>query len=75
MAKKSKKNVAKAGRSKPKKAVSGGWKPEKEEKIKLSSVARDERTWKIFGAFCLIISLISVHCLYFLFLYLERGPG
>jgi S-DNA-T family DNA segregation ATPase FtsK/SpoIIIE len=57
MAKKSKKNVAKAAKSKPKKAVSGGWKPEKEEKIKLSSVARDERTWRIFGAFCLVISL------------------
>ena len=57
MAKKSKKNVAKAGKSKTKKAVSGGWKAEKEEKIKLSSVARDERTWKIFGAFCLLVSI------------------
>src|SRR5690348_7268933 len=57
MAKKSKKNVAKAGRNKPKKTGSGGWKAEKEEKIKLSSVARDERTVKIFGAFCLLISI------------------
>lgn len=57
MAKKSKKNVAKAGRSKSKKALPGGWKAEKEEKIKLSSVARDERTWKILGAFCLLVSI------------------
>lgn len=57
MAKKSKKNVAKAGRNKPKKTGSGGWKPEKEEKIKLGSVARDERTVKIFGAVCLLVSI------------------
>lgn len=57
MAKKSKKNVAKAGKNTPKKTGSGGWKAEKEEKIKLSSVARDERTGKIFGAFCLLVSI------------------
>jgi len=57
MAKKSKKNVAKAGKNKPKKTGSGGWKAEKEEKIKLGSVARDERTVKIFGAVCLLISI------------------
>jgi S-DNA-T family DNA segregation ATPase FtsK/SpoIIIE len=57
MAKKSKKNVAKAGKNKPRKTASGGWKAEKEEKIKLSSVARDERTVKILGAVCLLISI------------------
>ena len=30
---------------------------EKEEKIDLKALAKDERTWKIFGAFLILISL------------------
>jgi S-DNA-T family DNA segregation ATPase FtsK/SpoIIIE len=57
MAKKSKTTAAKAAKSKPKKTDSKAWKPEKEEKIRLRELARDERTWKIIGAVSLLASL------------------
>jgi DNA segregation ATPase FtsK/SpoIIIE, S-DNA-T family len=57
MAKKSKKSSAKGTKSRSKKTDSKAWKPEKEEKIKLRELARDERTWKIIGAVSLLVSL------------------
>ena len=41
---------------KPKKTATD-LKPEKEEKIDLKKLARDERTWKITGAFFILIAL------------------
>ena len=56
MANKLKKNSKKNPADKPKKAATD-LKPEKEEKIDLKKLARDERTWKITGAFFILISL------------------
>jgi S-DNA-T family DNA segregation ATPase FtsK/SpoIIIE len=55
--KKSKKSSGKETKSKPKKTDSKAWKPEKEEKINLRQLARDERTWKITGTVSLLASL------------------
>src|ERR1700750_3073254 len=54
----SKKNAADAQHSvnKPKKTATD-LKPEKEEKINLKKLARDERTWKITGAVFVLISI------------------
>src|SRR5574339_274562 len=41
-----------------------GMKPEKEERVSLTEIARDERTWKIAGAVSLFISL----CLFISFI-------
>jgi S-DNA-T family DNA segregation ATPase FtsK/SpoIIIE len=56
MANKLKKNSKKNPADKPTKAATD-LKPEKEEKIDLKKLARDERTWKITGAFFILISL------------------
>ena len=65
MAKKMKGNSTKNPLDKPGKTKSEKLKPEKEEKINLKELARDERTWKIVGfvflffAFFLFIAFIS----------------
>ncbi|NOT52746.1 MAG: DNA translocase FtsK, partial [Chitinophagaceae bacterium] len=51
--KKGKKNPEK----KTNKSDTKAFRPEKEEKINLKMIARDERTWKIVGAFFLLIAL------------------
>jgi len=56
MANKLKKNSKKNPADKPTKTATD-LKPEKEEKIDLKKLARDERTWKITGAFFILISL------------------
>ncbi|HMG69049.1 MAG TPA: DNA translocase FtsK 4TM domain-containing protein [Chitinophagaceae bacterium] len=56
MANKLKKTSKKNTGEKPKKTVTD-LKPEKEEKIDLKKLAGDERTWKIAGAFLVLISL------------------
>jgi len=56
MANKLKKTSPKSPPEKPGKA-SPDLRPEKEEKIDLKKLAKDERTWKITGAFCILISL------------------
>jgi len=56
MANKLKKNSKKNPADKPTKAATD-LKPEKEEKIDLKKLARDERTWKITGAFFILISI------------------
>jgi len=53
---KQKKTSKKGPADKPKKSVTD-LKPEKEEKIDLKRLARDERTWKITGAFFILIAL------------------
>ena len=57
MANKLKGNSTKNPVEKPGKTKSGKLTPEKEEKINLKELARDERTWKIVGAFFLLIAL------------------
>jgi S-DNA-T family DNA segregation ATPase FtsK/SpoIIIE len=58
MANKLKNTSKKSPAEKPtKKAAPADLKPEKEEKIDLKKLARDERTWKITGAICLLIAL------------------
>jgi DNA segregation ATPase FtsK/SpoIIIE, S-DNA-T family len=57
MAKKLKSTSGKGAKSKSKKADAKGWKTEKEERIKLRELARDERTWKITGALSLLVSI------------------
>jgi S-DNA-T family DNA segregation ATPase FtsK/SpoIIIE len=63
MANKLKKTSKKNPSDKPKKSAANpsarqaGLKPEKEEKIDLKKLAKDERTWKITGAFFILISL------------------
>jgi len=65
MANKLKSNSTKNPVDKPGKTKSANLKPEKEEKINLKELARDERTWKIIGfiflffSFFLLISFIS----------------
>ena len=65
MANKLKGNSTKNPVAKPGKTKSEKLKPEKEEKINLKELARDERTWKIVGfvflffAFFLFIAFIS----------------
>ena len=65
MANKLKGNSTKNPVDKPGKTKSGKLRPEKEEKINLKDLARDERTWKIIGfiflfiSFFLLISFIS----------------
>jgi S-DNA-T family DNA segregation ATPase FtsK/SpoIIIE len=54
---KKKKTTAAKSVSKPGKAGSRGLKQEKEEKINLRALARDERTWKITGAVLLLIAI------------------
>lgn len=56
MANKRKKASQNRSANKPKKTATD-LTPEKEEKINLKKLARDERTWKISGAFFLLISL------------------
>ncbi len=55
MAKKVKKTTAKT-KGNSKKAAAQGWKQEKEMKIDLKALARDERTWKITGAVSLLVA-------------------
>src|SRR4029078_9206188 len=56
MASKQKKRSKKSPPDKPKKTATD-LRPEKEEKINLKKLARDERTWKITGAIFILISL------------------
>jgi S-DNA-T family DNA segregation ATPase FtsK/SpoIIIE len=56
MANKLKKTSQKNSANKPGKTATD-LKPEKEEKIDLKKLARDERTWKITGAFFILIAL------------------
>jgi len=56
MATKQKKTSKKSPPEKPKKTATD-LRPEKEEKINLKKLARDERTWKITGAVFILISL------------------
>jgi S-DNA-T family DNA segregation ATPase FtsK/SpoIIIE len=57
MANKLKNNSAKNSVDNPKKNSSAFLKPEKEVKVSLKDLAKDERTWKIAGAISLFISL------------------
>lgn len=57
MANKLKKNTKKSPEKKPAKSDVTPFRAEKEEKIDLKSIARDERTWKIIGAVSLLISI------------------
>lgn len=57
MAARLKKKSAKNPKSKPTKSGSGSFQADKEEKIDLKSLARDERTWKIIGTLSLFLSL------------------
>jgi S-DNA-T family DNA segregation ATPase FtsK/SpoIIIE len=56
MANKQKKTSKKNTPEKPKKTATD-LRPEKEEKINLKKLARDERTWKITGAVFILIAL------------------
>ena len=56
MANKQKKTSKKSSPEKPKKTATD-LRPEKEEKINLKKLARDERTWKITGAVFILIAL------------------
>ena len=58
MAKKLKKKAADDTKSLPKKYEPKGLKADKQERVDLKSLARDERTWKIVGAISLFFSLI-----------------
>jgi len=73
MANKLKKNSKKNPADKPTKAATD-LKPEKEEKIDLKKLARDERTWKIAGALSYTHLLVFLYLLHFLFFYVEGGP-
>ncbi len=57
MSRKTKKKPAKSPAKKPARSASKALKAEKEEKIDLKALARDERTWKIIGAFSLLVSV------------------
>lgn len=57
MANKQKKTTAKKQKADPKKADARAFKEEKEEKINLKELARDERTWKITGAVFLLLAI------------------
>src|SRR6187431_1630824 len=67
MANKLKGNSTKNPVEKPGKTKSGKLKPEKEEKINLKELARDERTWKIIGFVSLFFAffLFIAFCSYF----------
>lgn len=45
---------------KPAKPAASKWKPEKEEKVDLKKLARDERTWKIAGTILVLIAVFLV---------------
>ncbi len=57
MANKLKKKGETSPAKKPAKSNASSFRAEKEEKIDLKSLVRDERTWKIVGAFFLLIAL------------------
>ncbi len=57
MATSAKKKGKKNPEKKTNKSDTKAFRPEKEEKINLKMIARDERTWKIIGAFFLLIAL------------------
>lgn len=57
MSNKKKKTVSKKSGGPAPKTAAKGLKQEKEEKIDLKAIARDERTWKITGAVFLLISI------------------
>lgn len=57
MATRSKKKSKNSPAKKSTKSVASVFRVEKDEKIDLKAIARDERTWKIVGAFFLLISL------------------
>lgn len=54
---KSKKPTARISTKKP---TAGTWKVEKEEKIQLKALAKDERTWKIAGVTFLVVSIFLI---------------
>jgi DNA segregation ATPase FtsK/SpoIIIE, S-DNA-T family len=51
------KSEKKTGKEKPQKASKETFKTEKEEKLDLKQLTRDERTWKIIGSICLLVSI------------------
>jgi S-DNA-T family DNA segregation ATPase FtsK/SpoIIIE len=57
MAARLKNKPAKNPKSKPMKSGSGGFQADKEEKIDLKSLAKDERIWKIIGTVSLFLSI------------------
>ncbi|MBL7729859.1 MAG: DNA translocase FtsK [Chitinophagaceae bacterium] len=57
MANKLKKNTIKNPEKKPAKSDVTPFREEKEEKIDLKAIARDERTWKIVGAVSIVLSV------------------
>ncbi|ANH80169.1 cell division protein FtsK [Niabella ginsenosidivorans] len=61
MANKSKsKNKRPTARTNTKKAATGTWKVEKEEKVQLKALAKDERTWKIAGTTFLLVAVFLI---------------
>src|SRR6266496_4792342 len=71
MANKLKKTSKKTSADKPKKTATD-LKPEKEEKINLKKLAKDERTWKITGAiFILIASFLFISFISYFFTWEE----
>ena len=58
MANKLKKNANKSPEKKPAKSDVTPFRAEKEEKIDLKAIARDERTWKIVGAVSILLSIL-----------------
>src|SRR4030095_12262711 len=61
------KGSKKSNKEKPK-STATDLKPEKEEKIDLKKLAKDERTWKITGAVCILISLfLFISCISYFF--------
>ena len=82
MANKLKKNSKKSPEKRTKKPQSGSLKADREEKIDLKTLARDERTWKIIGALFLLISVfLFIAFISYLFTWKEdqdkvfRGAG
>lgn len=77
MADKLKKNSKKSPKNKPRKsdANGGGLKPDKQEKVSLKILARDERTWKIFGSVFIAISLfLFISFISYFFTWKEDQP-
>ena len=61
MANKSKsKNKRPTARTNTTKAATGTWKVEKDEKVPLKELAKDERTWKIAGTTFLLIAVFLI---------------
>jgi DNA segregation ATPase FtsK/SpoIIIE, S-DNA-T family len=76
MAQKRKKKAANTPKNKSGKTNSAPLKQEKEESIDWRSLARDERTWKIVGAFFLLIAIfLFISFISYLYTWKEDQPG